>query len=144
LRRCASSTATIARISRHGSPTTISSTSSRAIGRSAFAHYNDLKADLGGEMRRVAEFLGIDIPQSKWPAAIERCTFEAMRNVEDPGMFNFFEGGLKGFIFKGTNGRWRDVLGEEELAMYQTRLVDALSPEAVKFVEGGRHAIGLR
>jgi aryl sulfotransferase len=109
-----------------------------------FAHYNDLKADLGGEMRRVAEFLGIDIPQSKWPAAIERCTFEAMRNVEDPGMFNFFEGGLKGFIFKGTNGRWRDVLGEEELAMYQTRLVDALSPEAVKFVEGGRHAIGLR
>jgi len=109
-----------------------------------FAHYNDLKADLGGEMRRVARFLGIDVPESKWPAAIERCTFEAMRNAEDPGMDAFFEGGLKGFVFKGTNGRWRDVLGADELAAYQRRLAETLSPEAAKFVEGGRHAIGMR
>ncbi len=74
-----------------------------------FAHYNDLKAGLGGEMRRVARFLDIDIPESKWPAAIERCTFEAMRNAEDPGMDNLFECGLQGFVYKGTNGRWRDA-----------------------------------
>ena len=109
-----------------------------------FAHYNDLKADLGGEMRRVARFLDIDVPESKWPAAIERCTFEAMRNAEDPGMDAFFEGGLKGFVFKGTNGRWRDVLGVEELAAYQRRLVETLPPDAAKFVEGGRRAVGMQ
>ncbi len=109
-----------------------------------FAHYNDLKADLGGEMRRVARFLEIDIPESKWPAAIERCTFEAMRNAEDPGMDAFFEGGVKGFVFKGTNGRWRDVLGPEELSAYQRRVAETLSSEAARFVEGGRHVIGMR
>ena len=29
---------------------------------------------LGGEMRRVAKFLDIQIPESKWPAVIDRCT----------------------------------------------------------------------
>ena len=47
-----------------------------------FVHYNDMKADLGGEMRRVAAFLDIEIPESKWAAAIDRCSFESMRNVD--------------------------------------------------------------
>ena len=33
-----------------------------------------------------------------------------------------FEGGIKGFIFKGTNGRWRDVLTDDEVAAYQRAL----------------------
>ena len=45
----------------------------------AFVHYNDLKADLAGEMSRVAAFLGIEVPASKWGAAVERCTFESMQ-----------------------------------------------------------------
>lgn len=109
-----------------------------------FTHYNDLKADLGGEMRRVARFLDIDLPESKWPAVIERCTFEAMRNAESPGMDTMFEGGLKGFVFKGTNGRWRDVLTEDDLAAYQLHLEQWLPAEAIRFVEGGRHAVGIR
>ena len=31
-------------------------------------HYADLKADLGGEMRRIADFLGIAVPAPLWPA----------------------------------------------------------------------------
>jgi aryl sulfotransferase len=108
-----------------------------------FTHYNDLKADLDGEMRRVARFLDIDIPESKWPAVVERCTFEAMRNVEDVGMDAVFEGGRKGFIFKGTNGRWRDVLDAGDLAAYQRAVERWLPPDAARFVEGGRHALGI-
>jgi aryl sulfotransferase len=48
----------------------------RGDGNVAFVHYNDLKTDLAGEMWRVAAFLGIEVPESKWPAAVERCTFE--------------------------------------------------------------------
>lgn len=30
-------------------------------------HFNDLKADLTGEMQRIADFLDMDIPEEKWP-----------------------------------------------------------------------------
>ena len=42
-------------------------------------HYNDLKADLSGEMRRVADFLGISVPPDIWPELVEAAGFEAMR-----------------------------------------------------------------
>ena len=105
-------------------------------------HYNDLKADLGGEMRRVAEFLGISVPPSQWPPAVERCTFESMRSQgERLGEIDrLFEGGAKSFIFKGTNGRWRDVLTAEELATYASRVAELLPAPAALWLEKGRHA----
>jgi hypothetical protein len=42
-------------------------------------HYNDLKADLDGEMRRIAAFLGIDTPAVLWPRLVEAASFEAMK-----------------------------------------------------------------
>ena len=104
-------------------------------------HYNDLKADLAGEMRRVAAFLDVAIPDSAWPAVVERCRFEAMRaRPAEIGEFDqFFEGGTKGFLFKGTNGRWRDVLTADELAAYAQRAAEVLPPAAVAWLEGGRH-----
>ena len=108
-----------------------------------FVHYNDLKADFGGEMRRVAEFLDIQIPESKWAAVIDRCTFESMRRVEgdaDP-MQMAFEGGIKGFIFKGTNGRWRDVLTDDEVAAYRKRAAETLPDDAAQWIEFGRSAL---
>ena len=110
-----------------------------------FAHYNDMKTDLNGEMRRVAAFLDIEIPESKWPAVVERCTFESMRNTdgrEDP-MNMAFEGGIKGFIFKGTNGRWRDVLTADEVAEYQRRVAETMPPEAARWIEFGRSGLEL-
>jgi len=47
----------------------------RADKNQLLVHFNDLKADLGGEMRRIAKFLGIVVPESLWPRVIERCTF---------------------------------------------------------------------
>ena len=107
-----------------------------------FVHYADLKRDLGGEMRRIAAFLEIPISVPQWPAVVERCTFESMRNRGDEiGSFESrFEGGAQGFLFKGTNGRWRDVLTEEELALYQRRASEFLSPEALHWLEFGRNA----
>ncbi len=105
-------------------------------------HYNDLKADLAGEMRRVAEFLDIDVPASQWPAVVERCTFESMQNrgPELGAIDRFFDGGTKGFIFKGTNGRWRDVLTRDELAAYAGRVAEVLPPAGAAWLEGGRRA----
>ena len=104
-----------------------------------FAHYNDLKADLDGEMRRVAAFLNIDIPAESWPAVVDRCTFDRMRaDADKVGNFDrAFEGGAKSFLFKGINGRWREVLTEGELRRYRHRVRESLAPEAAFWLEHG-------
>ncbi len=105
-----------------------------------FVHYNDLKADLSAEMHRIADFLAIDVPASHWDGVVDRCTFESMRENEDMlGPLDvIFEGGTKGFIFKGTNGRWRDVLTSAEVARYQQRASELLPREATHWLEQGR------
>jgi aryl sulfotransferase len=105
-------------------------------------HYNDLKADLAGEMRRVADFLDVSVPAAKWPAVVDRCTFESMRSrgAELGEIERFFEGGVRSFIFKGTNGRWRDVLTADELAAYASRVAEVLPPAAGVWLERGRRA----
>jgi aryl sulfotransferase len=105
-----------------------------------FVHFNDLKRDLEGEMRRIADFLAIAVPEDAWPAVVERCTFEHMRaNEEMVGDLSMgFEGGTKGFLHKGTNGRWRDVLTETELAQYERRLRETLPEDAIAWVNEGR------
>jgi aryl sulfotransferase len=105
-------------------------------------HYNDLKADLAGEMRRVAAFIGADVPEASWPEAVDRCTFERMRDGEARmgAVDMVFKGGLKTFVFKGTNGRWRDVLTADELAAYRQRVAETLPPDAATWMEQGRAA----
>jgi aryl sulfotransferase len=102
-------------------------------------HYNDLKADLDGEMRRIAGFLDIRVPEAQWPAVVERCTFESMKaRPEEIGVFEFFEGGVDSFLYKGSNGRWRGVLSPAKLARYEQRVAKVLPPDAARWLEQGR------
>jgi aryl sulfotransferase len=109
-------------------------------------HYNDLQADLEREMRRVAGFLDIDIPEALWAGVVERCTFERMREeAEKIGDFQrLFEGGAESFLFKGANGRWRGVLTEGELQRYQDRVQELLAQEAANWLEHGSLVTGWR
>ena len=43
-------------------------------------HYADLKVDREGEMRRIADFLGISIPESVWPSLVAAAGFEEMKS----------------------------------------------------------------
>jgi aryl sulfotransferase len=106
-------------------------------------HFQDLKSDLEGEMRRIAGFLDIEFDPSLWPQVVARCTFDGMRaRADEIGDFDqMFEGGAEGFLFKGTNGRWRDVLTDEEVAAYERRAKDMLPEAAARWLEGGRHAL---
>ena len=104
-----------------------------------FVHYNDLKRDLAGEMRRIAEFLDIEVTPAQWPAVVERCTFDAMKaRGEEIGTFWNFEGGVQSFLFKGTNGRWKDVLTEVELAAYERKVSEILPAECARWLAEGR------
>jgi aryl sulfotransferase len=102
-------------------------------------HYADLLADLDGQMRRVAAFTGIDVAEDAWPELVAAARFDTMRqdairNAEYMGLI--FEGGAGRFFHKGTNGRWRDVLTEGDLALYEEAAAQ-LDPELRVWLEAG-------
>ena len=106
-------------------------------------HYNDLRADRAGEMRRVAAFLGIEIPETVWPAIIAAAGFDAMKaqgNALIPTAEMLWEGGSSRFLHKGTNGRWLDVVSRDDLARYDTQVKIHFAPDLARWLAGGRGA----
>ncbi len=102
-------------------------------------HFNDLKADMPGEMRRIAKFLDIDVVEETWPAIIEHCSFDYMKVHADkvvPLGGQPWKGGAKTFINKGSNGRWRDTLTTEDCVAYEARAMKELDPECAQWLEG--------
>jgi aryl sulfotransferase len=104
-------------------------------------HFSDLKADLEGEMRRLAATLGIEVPEGNWPALVEAAGFDAMkRQGRDllPEMDTAFEGGVDRFFHKGSNGRWHGVLTAEELELFDVAETRAFDDAARRWMRGGR------
>jgi aryl sulfotransferase len=103
-------------------------------------HFNRLKADLGGEMRAIADFLEIDIPEARWDAIVEHCGFDYMKaNAARVAPLGgaIFDGGAETFVNKGTNGRWRDVLSPEEIAAYEAVALEKLGPDCARWLATG-------
>ena len=48
-----------------------------------------------------------------------------------------FAGGLDTFFFKGANGRWRAVLGPDELPRLERAKARAMTPDCAAFMEQG-------
>jgi aryl sulfotransferase len=108
-------------------------------------HYNDLKADLVGEMARISAFLDIDTPADRLRALAEFATFESMKRDGDailPQLKNAFDRGADRFINKGTNGRWRDVLTGDDVARYLALAKERFSPAHAAWIEHGRRGAG--
>ncbi len=112
----------------------------RGLDNVHFVHHADLKRDMAGEMRRIAEFLDLD-PQN-WPAILENCLFEHMKaNAAESAPLGgaFWEGGAETFINKGTNGRWQGHLTQSDIAAYEARALAELGPHAATWLALGRH-----
>ena len=108
-------------------------------------HYNDMQQDLSGEMRRIAEFLGIEVAPDLWPELVAAANFEAMRRDGDkllPAAADVFQGGSQRFLFKGRNERWRGVFRDEDLSVYDAKVQGLLSPACAHWVAHGRLGTG--
>ena len=108
-----------------------------------FVHYNDLKADLGAEMRRLSDFLQIDTPESLLPELVHAASFETMKRQGEqmlPHLRLAFDNGADRFINKGVNGRWKDVLTEADLARYDALVGRWFTPPQAAWVAQGRAA----
>jgi aryl sulfotransferase len=110
-----------------------------------FVHYNDLKADLVGQMGRISEFLDIETPPGLLAELATAATFESMkRHGEElmPQLRMSFDHGAERFINKGVNGRWKDFLTESDLARYDALVARKLSPAMARWIEHGSRVAG--
>ena len=82
-------------------------------------HFDDLLADLEGQMRGLATRLGIDVPESRWPELVDAASFVTMRRnatMTVPGASPRQWHDPQGFFNKGTSGQWRTLLDDADLA----------------------------
>ncbi len=103
-------------------------------------HYNDMLENTEREVRRMASFLEINVPEDAWADIIKAVSFAEMKRQGDlyaPGGGHFWKGGAQTFLHKGTNGRWREVLSDKEMTYYEAACDRALTPDCYKWLENG-------
>jgi len=103
-------------------------------------HYTDMLSDTEREVRRIAAFLEIDVPEQAWDGIIKAVSFAEMKRqggLYAPEGGQLWKGGAETFMHKGTNNRWRDVLSDEELALYDAACKRALTPDCREWLENG-------
>jgi len=108
-------------------------------------HYNDLKQDLQGEMRRISEFLEIDTPEPLLADLAKAASFSTMKAQGDalfPRLKEAFDRGADRFINQGRSGRWREILNEEDVDRYQALVRRAATPALAAWLEAGRNGAG--
>lgn len=103
-----------------------------------FVHYDDLSADLEGEMRRIADRLAITVPDDTMPSLVKAATFDQMRanadlfappglHLEDP----------TSFFRSGISGTGRTLLTDAELARYHARAAQLAPPDLLQWLHRG-------
>lgn len=87
-------------------------------------HFNDLKRDLPGQIRRIAAFLDVPVQEDRWEAIQTYCSFDWMkRHASQSASLGaaFWDGGGEVFFNKRTNGNWHEVLTAQDCADYEKR-----------------------
>jgi|TARA_B100000959_G_scaffold100002_1_gene105774 aryl sulfotransferase len=106
-----------------------------------FIHYNDMLADLEGIVRKLADFAYIQVNDEKVNRVVEATTFANVKKRIEAEQNNprdtMFKGGSKTFFFKGTNGRWKDVLSHSDLTLYEQAKERELTRDCAEWLENG-------
>ena len=106
-------------------------------------HFSDMLEDTEREVRRIASFLGIEVPEGAWSGIVEAVSFAEMKRRGEryaPGGGGHWKGGASTFLHKGTNGRWHDVLSRDEVRLYDAACERVLTPECRTWLENGGDA----
>jgi len=112
----------------------------RSLPNLMLLHYARLKADMGSEIRRLAAFLEISIDEERWPAILEHCSFDYMKahaTKSVPLGGAFWDGGAETFVYRGTNGRWRDQLTQTDVNAYEARARQELGEACAHWLATG-------
>jgi hypothetical protein len=103
-------------------------------------HFDDLKTDLGREMRALADRLAIAVPDDRWPELVAAATFDEMRARAGLLAPNASQGTWRNnerFFNRGTSGQWRDLLDDDDLERYRARVRAIGPPDLVEWIHRG-------
>lgn len=110
-------------------------------------HYRDLRLDLESEMRRLADFLGIRVAADRWPALLDAAGFAAMQARADdyaPGAHLGDWTSNRAFFRRARLDEWREVLTQENQALYE-EIAPTRAPAPLRaWLEGGGKAADLK
>jgi aryl sulfotransferase len=99
-------------------------------------HYDDLSADLEGEMHHLAHVLGIEVPADAWPGLVAAAGFEHMRARADrlaPDPVGVLKDRAQ-FFRRGSSGAGREVLPDDEYARYRARTEQLAPPDLLAWL----------
>ncbi|MEV7328911.1 sulfotransferase domain-containing protein [Micromonospora sp. NPDC093244] len=99
-------------------------------------HYDDLLADLEGEMRRLAGRWGLEVPVERWPELVEAATFGRMRERADrlaPDTLGVLRD-RRAFFRQGRSGQGRHLLDASGLARYHRRTAALAPPDLLAWL----------
>ena len=113
----------------------------------ALFHYSDLQADLPGQLKRLADVLGIELDDAKVNELAAAASFSAMRDNAEmvaPNSDAHIWKSTNDFFHRGSNGQWREVFDDEMLRLYDERAAALASPELRSWAESGWSAMSAR
>ena len=103
-------------------------------------HYADMRRDLPRAVAQIAAFIGVSHPADVQKALTEAATFEAMKANASRFAVAARRGFWKedtDFFDSATSNKWVGVLSADDLARYEARLCDLLSPSERHLLEWG-------
>lgn len=106
----------------------------------ALFHYNDMSHDLDGEMRRLATFLEVDVPDPKWDELVEAASFANMRARSKHLTPEVTQGFVNpnNFFRRGSSGEWREFLRtDSDRHHYDARVAELADPDLTHWAHSG-------
>jgi aryl sulfotransferase len=102
-----------------------------------FMHYEDLCADLAGEMRRLAARLAVTVPKAAWPGLVRSATFQQMQASADRLQPTGILKSNVAFFRQGTSGGYQELLTPAELATYHASMARIAPPDLLAWLHRG-------
>jgi aryl sulfotransferase len=104
----------------------------RDLSNVVMLHYDDMKADLDGQMRELSNRLGIEVRDDRWPLLVEAATLRNMRanagRLAPNADLAIWHDNEK-FFNSGDSGQWKDILDNVGVQRYERRVASLASAD---------------
>lgn len=103
-------------------------------------HYSDLWNDLDGEMRRIADILGVSVDEKCWLDWIDSVTLKSMKeraHMTAPEAHLGLWQSTSQFFAKGGRRDWEKLLTDEDMRHFEDRIESFAGREATTWILSG-------
>ncbi|MDW5326222.1 sulfotransferase domain-containing protein [Plantactinospora sp. KLBMP9567] len=102
-------------------------------------HYDEMKADLDGTMRRLAARFGVEVAEERWPDLVRAARFDQMRGRSrelTPDLAIWYD--PTRFFHRGETGQWRELLDADGERRYRDKVQGlGVDPDLVRWIHQG-------